>query len=121
MHHRLVFIAYGWLAASGAMHFLADVVAQYMRGQRAPSAETTLYYGLNSAFSLGQVTFGLFGLWLAWHAMDTLLHPAVRALSLVAAAGWFVIAVTSIEYWQPKVNTAILCALFAAVWFTGRK
>ncbi len=62
MHKYLVYAAYGLLTFGGVMHFLVDVVAQYARGKRVPGPATTLYYGLNTAYALSQVLFGLMAL-----------------------------------------------------------
>jgi len=86
-------------------------VSQHLRGKRVPSAETTLYYGLHSAFALGQVVFGLLGLWTARRALAVLTEPPVLILSLLAAFGWLAITVLFMKYWEPKLNTAIFCAL----------
>lgn len=120
MHKYIVYAAYGWLALSGALHFFVDVVSQHLRGKRAPSAETTLYYGLNSAFSLGQVVFGLLGLWVAWRAMDVLKEPPAAILSVVAAFGWLAITFLFMEYREPKLNAAIFCVLVIAAALTAR-
>lgn len=45
----LVYSAFGWLTFAGTMHFLSDVLLQYLRRKRVPGPETTLYYGLNTA------------------------------------------------------------------------
>ena len=50
LHHTLLYAAYGWLLLSGLLQIGIDVVSQYLRGKRAPSTSTTLYYGLNSAY-----------------------------------------------------------------------
>ncbi|APR82043.1 Hypothetical protein A7982_07392 [Minicystis rosea] len=121
MHKYLVYAAYGWLTFTGAMHFAIDVVSQHLRGKRVPSAETTLYYGVHSAFAFGQLVFGLLGLWLAWRARDLLSELPVATLSCVAAAGWLAIAVLFMEYWQPKLNAAIFGVLVVAAALTGRR
>lgn len=118
MHKQILYAAYGWLALSGVLHFAADVLSQYLRGKRPPGIETTLYYGLNSAFSLGMVVFGLCGLFLASRAAALLRETPLLILSLVAAFGWFAIAFFFIEYWQPKANAAVICALMVSVWIT---
>ncbi len=68
-------VACGWLTAIGVMHFAVDVLSQYARGMRPPSAETTAYYGLNSSFALGQFVLGLAGLQLARRAPRVLGEP----------------------------------------------
>jgi hypothetical protein len=118
MHKYLIYTAYGWLALTGVLHFVIDVASQYLRGVRAPSAETTLYYGLNSAFSLGKVAFGLLGLYLAWRAMYILSEMPVMILSIAAAFAWLAMTFLFIEYWQPKLNAGIFCALILAAFFT---
>jgi hypothetical protein len=118
MHKYFIYAAYGWLALTGVLHFIVDVVSQYARGTRAPGLETTLYYGLNSAFSLGKVAFGLLGLYLAWRAMDLVSEAPVLLLSIAAAFGWLAITFMFIEYWQPKFNAGIFCALILAAFMT---
>ena len=114
MHKYLLYAAYGWLTFAGVMHFAIDVVSQYLRGKRLPSAETTLYYGLNSAFALGQVLLGLLGLWLAFRARDVLGELPAVTLSVVAGLGWLAIAILFMEYWQPRMTAGIFLALLVA-------
>jgi len=121
MHKYIVYAAYGWLTFTGVMHFAIDVVSQHLRGKHVPSTETTLYYGLHSAFALGQFVFGLLGLWLAWRALDLLGQLPVVAVSLVATAGWLALSVLFMEYWQPRLNTAIFGVLVVAAALTGRR
>ena len=121
MHKYLVYTAYGWLSFTGVMHFAIDVVSQHLRGKHVPSTETTLYYGLHSAFALGQLVLGLLGLWLAGRAMDLLEEPAVVAVSLAATAGWLAISVLFMEYWPPRFNTALFGVLVVAAALAGRR
>jgi hypothetical protein len=121
MHRFLIYAAFGWLTFSGTMHFFADVVSQHLRGARAPSAETTLYYGLHSSFALGQVVLGALGLFLARRAPGLLRTAPILAVSVTAGIAWLVIAVLFIEYWQPKANAALILALMLAVVLTGRQ
>ena len=114
MHRILLYVAYGWLTLGGALHFTIDVASQYLRGKRTPGAETTLYYGLNSAFALGQLAFGLLGLWLAWRSPGLLGEKPLVFLSLFAAAGWLAITFTAMEYWEPKFVTGVFGALIIA-------
>jgi hypothetical protein len=118
MHKYLVYAAYGWLALSGILHFVIDVLSQHLRGKRAPGLETTLYYGLNSAFALGQVAFGLLGLYLARQAMSLLGETPVLMLGVAAAVGWLAITFFFMNYWEPKLNAGIFCVLIVAVWVT---
>lgn len=114
MHRSMAFAAYGWLAFSGVLHFIVDVVSQHLRGRRAPGPETRLYYGLHSAFALGQVAFGLLGLVLARRALPLLSEPAVLLVSGVAALGWLAITFLFMPYWEPKFNAGVFCVLLAA-------
>lgn len=118
MHKYIVYAAYGWLALTGVLHFAVDVVSQYLRGKRAPSLETTLYYGLNSAFSLGQVAFGLLGIFLARRAMHLLSETPALVLSVAAALGWLAITFLFMEYWEPKLNVGLFCLLMVAALIT---
>ena len=54
--------AYAWLLLSGTLHFAIDVVGQYARRKRPSGAESTLHYGLNSAYALSQVLFAVLAL-----------------------------------------------------------
>ncbi|HBK47469.1 MAG TPA: hypothetical protein DDZ67_13760 [Xanthomonadaceae bacterium] len=119
MHKYIVHAAYGWLVLSGSLHFIVDVVSQYLRGKREPGLETTLYYGLNSAFSLGQVAFGLLGLFLAWRAMHLLSQTPALILSAAAGLGWLAITVLFMEYWEPKLNAGLFCVLIVAAFATS--
>lgn len=114
MRTYLTYGAFGWLAFSGAMHFVVDVASQFLRGKRAPGLETTLYYGLHSSYALGQVLFGFICLWLAWRRPTALSERPIIALCLAAAAGWLAIAFAFIEYWEPKLNAAIFAGLLLA-------
>ncbi len=121
MHKYLIHAAFGWLTFAGTMHFLADVVSQHLRGVRAPSAETTLYYGLHSSFALGQVVLGALGLFLARRAPELLRAPLVIGVAITACVAWLLIAVFFIEYWQPKANAALTLALMLAFALTARQ
>jgi len=90
-------------------------VSQYVRGVRPPSAETTLYWGLHSSFSLGQVALGTLGLWLASRDADAVRHPVMLAVSIAAATGWLLIAVYFTEYVPPRFNAAVFGLLAVAV------
>jgi hypothetical protein len=119
MHKILVYLAFGWLTLGGTLHFVIDVVSQYLLGKRVPGAETTLYDGLNSAFALGQVLFGVFGLLVARQALDVFgTWPAV-ALSLTGAACWLLIGFLFLEYWEPKFVVAIFGVLVVVAALTA--
>lgn len=119
MHKVLIYAAYGWLVLGGTTHFAVDVVSQYLRGKRVPGPETTLFYGLNTAFALGQVLFGLLGLWVAWRAIHLLSERPVAVLSLGAAIGWLAIAFVFLEYWEPKFVVAVYGVLVIAAAVTA--
>lgn len=120
MHRYLVYAAYGWLTFSGTLHFIIDVVSQYVRGKRLPGPETTLYYGLNTAFALGQVAFGLMGLWVAWRAMALFDELPAMLLAVAASFCWLAITFLFMGYREPKMNAAIFCALIVAACVTTR-
>jgi hypothetical protein len=119
MHKILLYAAFAWLTATGALHFGIDVAAQYLRGKRLPGAETTLYYGLNTAFALGQVIFGLLCLWLAWRAPALLATRPVMALCLLATAGWLAISFLFMGYREPRMNTVVFAVLLIAACATA--
>jgi hypothetical protein len=111
MTKYITFAAFGWLTLTGTLHFAIDVVSQYLRGKRVPGPETTLYYGLNSAFALGQVLFGLMCLWAAWRHPGLLRDPSVALLAAAGAAAWLALTFTAMDYWEPKLNVGIFAAL----------
>lgn len=103
-------IAYGWLVLSGLLHFTIDVISQYLRGVRPSSPETTLYYGLNSTFSLGQVSFGLLALTMCWRRPALAQQPVIKAITILAGIGWILVAVGFMEYWEPVATTGTFLA-----------
>lgn len=106
------------LRISGTMHFIVDVVSQFIRDERPPGLETTLYYGLHSAFSLGQVALGLTELFLTRGAMSLLSDLPLLIVSLAAAFGWLSISFRFMEYWEPKFAVAIFAGLIIAALVT---
>ncbi|TDK23766.1 hypothetical protein E2F46_09535 [Luteimonas aestuarii] len=119
MHKWLIYIAFGWLTLTGALHFAIDVVSQHLRGKHPPGAEATLlYYGLHSAYALGQVVVGLLALFVATRAMPLLATTPPLALALLAGLGWLAIACLFSPYWPPRINAAVFCALVLAAWLT---
>ena len=114
MNNFLAYAAYGWMVFAGTAHFIADVVSQILRDRRAAGTETTLFYGLHSAFALGQTMFGLLALYMVWRGSQLVDEWPIRVLSLVAALCWLLIAVLFIEYWQPKAVAALLLVLMVA-------
>jgi len=119
MHHTLIYICYGWLAFSGTVHFVIDVVSQRVRGKHVPGEETTLFYGLHSSYAFGQVMFGLLCLCVAWSSPTVVTSTQVVALSLAAGVGWLAIAFSFIGYWQPRMNAGIFIALLLAAAVTA--
>ncbi len=114
MTRYLVHATYGWLLLTGLLHFFIDVVSHMVRGKHPPGAEATLYYGLNSAFSLGQVALGAVGLLLASHAVPSVNGWPMKSIALAAGLGWLVITWLFMGYTEPRVNAAIFCALAMA-------
>ena len=115
LHKTLTNIAFGWLTFAGVMHFGIDVLAQYLRHKRVPGPNTTMYYGLNTAYALGQVLFGTLGLLIARRAIDVLGEWPAILLCGVAAAAWFVIGLLSIEYPRPRFMVVIFGLLVLAM------
>ncbi len=118
LHKVLVHVAFGWLIFAGSMHFLIDVLAQYLRHKRLPGPEATSYYGLNTAYALGQVVFGILGLLIARRAIDILGEWPALLLCGTAAVAWFVIGLLSIEYPQPRFMVVIFGILVLAMTLT---
>jgi protein-S-isoprenylcysteine O-methyltransferase Ste14 len=114
MHKILVFVAFGWLTLGGTMHFVIDVLSQYLRAKRVPGPETTLFFGLNTAFALGQILFGVLGLLVARQAPDVLSQWPAITLSIVAALCWLAFTLVFLDYWEPKFAAAVFTVLVIA-------
>lgn len=117
-HKIFTYIAFGWLTMAGTMHFVIDVVSQYLRGQRIPGPETTLYYGLNTAYSLGQVLFGILGLLIARQAIGILGQWPALLLCCLATAAWLAIGFFFIEYREPRFMVGLFGILVSAMALT---
>ena len=118
MHKYFVYAAFGTLTAFGTLHFLIDVVSQHVRGVREPGPVTELYYGLHSAYGLGQAAFGALGLYVAWRAMPIMHEGPPLMLALLAGLSWLVICFFFIEYTQPRIPVMLYCGLILAALFT---
>jgi hypothetical protein len=119
MHKYFIYGAYGWLTLAGTLHFIIDVVSQYLRGKRAPGPETTLFYGMNTAYALGQVLFGLFGLLVARYSLTLLDQWPARSLAFTAAACWLSFSFVFLEYREPKLIGVVFAALLLGAAFTN--
>jgi hypothetical protein len=110
----LWFVAYGWIIVTGSSHFIIDVVSQYVRGVRAPSTETTYYYGMNTAFALGEILFGVFGLILALKAPQLLGQWPAVTLTIAASVGWLAMSFMFLPYREPRFVSAVFVLLVIA-------
>ena len=119
MHKILIYATYGWLIFGGIMHIFVDVVLQYLRKVRLPSAETTLYWGINTAYGLGQIVFGLLALLVARHAFKIMEQWPAITLSFLAGVAWLVFGFFFIEYREPKIIISIFIILLIAATISG--
>ena len=119
MHKNLLYAAYGYLLVTAVLHYLIDVVAQYARQHRAPSAATTMYWGLHSAYSLGQVVFALTALLLVHRGSPLFSQRSGQAISMTAVVGWLLICFAFVEYIPPRINMAVVLALLIAAALTS--
>lgn len=109
--------AFGWLIVGGLVHFVVDVAAQALRGAREAGYGTTQYWGLHTAYALGQVAVGLLGLLVARHASGLLGAWPFLLTAGLATAGWTAIILLFSEYKQPLfwlVGFAVLLAATVA-------
>lgn len=113
MHQILGYSAFGWLSLSGVLHFVVDVVSHHYRGKRLPGLETTYYYGMHTAYALGQVLFGLLGIWIIRQAPAVFDPWPAKAICVAALLGWTIFGFKFIEYWEPKMNMGIFGVLLA--------
>lgn len=114
MKMTLWFVAYGWIIISGVMIFIVDVLSQYVRGTRSPGMETTYYYGMTTAFALGEILFGLFGLILLLHAPKLMTQWPAVTLTLAAAVLWLAFSIKFLPYKEPKIVSAVFGLLVIA-------
>ena len=119
LHAGLLYGAYGWLLLSGLLQFSIDVVSQAVRGKRVPGPETTLYYGLNTAYALSQVLFAVLALFAIRRGLDALGRWPGILLGLIAAAAWLALCFRFLEYPQPRATVLVFVALLLGVAFTS--
>ncbi len=103
--------AFGWLILAGVLHIAVDVVSQHLRGVRIPSPETTLYFGLHIAYSLGQILFGAMGLLVTWVESGANKASPMLLLIIASAVAWILFALYFIDYSPPKVMIGIYATL----------
>lgn len=118
MHKYLLYAAYGWLLVGSTLHFFIDVVSQHLRGKRYPGAETTLYYGMHSAYTLGQALFAVVALLLIRSGIPLFDQWQGWLLGFVAAAAWLGICLAFIEYHEPRIVVGIFVVLLLAAALT---
>ncbi|MGI4828675.1 MAG: hypothetical protein ACRYFU_10875 [Janthinobacterium lividum] len=119
LHGMLLYGAYDWLPLSGVLHFVVDVVSQYLRRKHAPSPATTLYYGMNSTYAMSKFLLAALALFAIRQGVAAIGHGYGLALGLLAACAWFVPCLLFVEYPQPRIAVAVFAALPAVVALTG--
>jgi len=119
LHRLLLYGAYSWLLLSGLLQIGIDVVSQHLRGKRAPGPATTLYYGMNSAYSVSQILFSVLALFAIRQGMTAMGQWSGVLLGLLAASTWLVLAILFLQYPQPRMTVALFAALLVAVAFTS--
>ena len=87
MQSKFLYAAYEWLLVSSFLHYGVDVISQYVRGKRTPGAETTRYYGLNTAYALGQLLVASVALFAIRHGTPMGSWPGLT-IGFGAAAAW---------------------------------
>ena len=58
------------------------------------------------------------GLYLVTRATPVMDERRLLLMSGVVALGWLAIAMGFMEYWQPKANAVVLCAMIVAALLT---
>ncbi|MFD4637716.1 hypothetical protein ACFWN2_10405 [Lentzea sp. NPDC058436] len=119
VHKVLLHSSYGYLLLSAVLHFFVDVLQQYWRGERPPGAESTYYYGLHTAYSLGQVAFAVLALIVIGTGSDFLSGFLGQLLSIALVAAWFVLCLVFFEYFPPKLHLMIVSVLLVAAAVTS--
>ena len=119
LHVWLLGGAYGWLLVTGLLQFGIDVISQAVRGKRIPGPETTLYYGLNTAYALSQVLFAVLALFAIHHGLSALGRWPGIWLGLAAAAAWLGVCFRFLDYWQPRATVLLFVAVLLGAAFTS--
>ena len=88
----ILYIAFRWLLLSGILQFAIDVVWEHSRKKHVPGTETSLVYGLNMAYALGQIIVALMGIRALRAEWEFISQGSVIVLGLLAAIGWLVIS-----------------------------
>jgi len=115
-----LYSAYSWLMLSGLLQIGIDVVSQHLRGTRKPGVETTLYYGLNTAYGLSQILFAALALYVTYQYGALLLARSTGlCIGLLAAAAWLAFCFTFITYPHPRMTVAVFALLLAVAAFTA--
>lgn len=113
MRTKFLYAAYGWLWVSGILHFGLDVISQYVRGKRAPGREATLYYGLNTTYTFGQVLVAILALFAILQGVVATGQWPGLSIGFGAALAWL-----TIEYLQPKGVSCVSAVLLAGASLT---
>ena len=111
MRTTILYAAYGWMLVMGVLHFGVDVMSQYVRGKRLPGPATTLYYGLNTSYALGQVAFAAMAFFALRHGLTAVGSWGGLLIGLGAAAGWLAVSFLFIEYPQPRFAAGVFVLL----------
>ena len=119
LHLALLYSTYAWLLLSGVLQFGIDVVSQAVRRKRLPGPETTLYYGLNSAYALSQFLFAVLALFAIQHGLSALGRWPGVSLGFAAAGAWMMLCFRFLEYPQPRATVLLFMALLLGVAFTS--
>jgi hypothetical protein len=110
LHISLHYAAYVWLLLTGTLQFAIDVAGQYARGKRPRGAETTLYYGLNSAYAVSQILFAVLVLLALSQGLIILRRWPGLILGFLAASSWPAIRVLFVDYRPPRMTVALFAA-----------
>ena len=114
-----MYAAYGWLLLGGVLHFGINVVAQFLRGKRVPGRETTLFYGLNTSYALGQMLVGTLAVLILHSGNAVLVQWPGITLGLAGAAGWLAICLLFLEYKQPRGVVLVFAVLLGIAALTS--
>ena len=118
LHGLLLHGPYSWLLISGLLHFGIAPVSQLIHVKRTPSSATTLYYGLNSSYSVCQVLFAALALFAIRKGVTAMGQGSGFLLGLLAACAWFVISLLVLKSPQPRMTGTLFAALSVEVALT---
>ena len=119
LHLSLLYAAYGWLLFSGILQFVIDAFSHHSREKRITGSTTSLHYGLNTTYALGQILFAVLALFAIRQGVTAMGQWSGLVLGFSAAGAWLVICLPFLEAKKPRVTLALFAVLLLGAALTS--